>query len=80
MAYYKRFTKEDAKYFNLPDDDPVIGKIVYVHQKKDGPIDKVINKKLNFLNKINSIFTHVKKKDSRNKILKNLIQTLIKNG
>jgi len=61
MAYYKRFTKEDAKYFNLPDDDPVIGKIVYVHQKKDGPIDKVINKKLNYLNKINSIFTYGKK-------------------
>ena len=54
MAYYKRFTKEDAKYFNLPDDDPVIGKIVYVHQKKDGPIGEVINQKLNFLNKINS--------------------------
>lgn len=54
MAYYKRFTKEDAKYFNLPDDDPVIGKIVYVYQKKDGPIGKVINKKLNYLNKMNS--------------------------
>ena len=24
MAYYKRFTKEDAKYFNLPDDDPAL--------------------------------------------------------
>lgn len=58
MAYYKRFTKEDAKYFNLPDDDPVIGKIVYVHQKKDGPIKKVFDEKLNYLNRVNSLLAN----------------------
>ena len=33
MTYYKRFTKKDAEDFNLPPDDPVIGKLVYVHEK-----------------------------------------------
>ena len=32
---YKRFTKKDAEELNLPSDDPIIGRIVYVHEKKD---------------------------------------------
>ena len=32
---YKLFTKKDAEDLNLPSDDPIIGRIVYVHEKKD---------------------------------------------
>ena len=49
MSYYRRFTKKDAEDFNLPPDDPVIGKLVYVHEKKDKLNSELLEKALNKL-------------------------------
>ena len=46
---YKRFTKKDAEYLNLSSDDPIIGRIVYVHEKKDKLDTETIEDALNKL-------------------------------
>ena len=46
---YKRFTKKDAEDLNLPSDDPIIGRIVYVHEKKDKLNTETVEDALNKL-------------------------------
>ena len=46
---YKRFTKKDAEDLNLSSDDPIIGRIVYVHEKKDKRHTETVEDALNKL-------------------------------
>ncbi len=46
---YKLFTKKDAEDLNLPSDDPIIGRIVYVHEKKDKLDTETVEDALNKL-------------------------------